>query len=403
MIRTRRNRAVLTGMGVLAANGTGIETFWANLVEGRSGIGPITLFDASDLPSRIAGEVKQFDPEAYVDPKLKPKRMGRFTQLGVAAARLAFQDAGLTPAELRRPADLPVVMGVSTNAMDLNEIEPQIHTAVTGIPVALSSAVSYMHDIHARLLTVSNGCASGLDAVAAAAAMIRRGEVDLALAGGAESGIVRYVVNCMLKCRKCSMRNDTPEKASRPFDRWRDYGVLAEGAGVVTLENFDHARARGARIYAEIVNQGSCTDNADDPEGGGFSTSMTRALHNSGLYTGDIDFISAHGPSDIYMDIVETDCIKHVFADRAYGIPVTSIKGATGCPMGVGGVLQLMAASLSVRHGLIPPTTNYETPDPRCDLDYVPGSPRHVSVRHGVINTHGFGRGNTSMVVRKAD
>ncbi len=397
------NRAVITGMGVLAANGTGLDEFWSTLLKGESGIGPITLFDASDLACRIAGEVKNFNPDDYIDPSLKPKRMGRFTQLGVAAARMAIEDAGVKTAEIRRQGFLPVVMGVSTNAMDLTSVAPRIHTAVAGVPHAAASAIGYHLDVDTRLITLSTGCASSLDAVATASNLIRTGQADIAIAGGTESAIVDYVIESMLKCKRCTTRNEEPERASRPFDKNRDYGLIAEGAGITIVENAEHAAARGVKPYAEIIGYASCADPKDSEEGCGMGNAMSSALSNAGRAINHVDYISAHGPSDIQMDIVETQQIKDVFGLRAYEIPVSSIKGATGCPMGAGGILQIISCCLAIRESIIPPTANYEFPDPNCDLDYVPLVGRRAEISCAMINTHGFGRGNSSMMLNKAD
>lgn len=399
-----RNRVVVTGIGVLAANGIGKGAFWSSLAAGRSGVGPITLFDASDLPCRIAGEVRGFDPEEFIDPSLKPKRrMGRFTQLGLAAAAMAVEDAGLDRQTLQRLPDLPVVMGISTSAQDLRARKPGIFTAVAGVPVAAASAIGYMFSTNPRLMTVSDGCASSLNAVNAASNMILAGQTDLAIAGGAEGSVERYVVEIMLKCRRCSTRNDEPEKASCPFDRRRDYGVVAEGAGIVVLENLDHALARGARIYGEITGYGCCGDPADGEEGSGLAKAMSMALINAGLREEHVDYVSAHGPSDIDMDRTETDAIKSVLGERAYHVPVSSVKGAIGCPMGAAGIIQLVAACITMENQAVPPTANYECPDPRCDLDYVPGTARPADVRTILVNTHGFGRGNGCLVLQKTD
>lgn len=403
MIKPRRNRAVITGMGVLAANGTGLDEFWSTLLAGKSGIGPITLFDASALACKIAGEVKNFDPSVYIDQSMRPKRMGRFTQLGIAAAKMAISDSHLTQEELERCVDLPVVLGVSTNAMDLTQVAPRIHTAVAGVPHAATSAIGYMHDVRTRLITLSTGCASSLDAVGMAARMIGEGESDVAVAGGAEAAIVHYVIESMLKCKRCSQRNDFPEKASRPFDADRDFGIMAEGAGIVILENEEHARARGARIYSRVAGYGTCADPRNSAEGTGMFQSMNLALHASGYSHKDVGCLFAHGPSDIDMDIVETQMIKSAFKEDAYLLPVTSIKGVTGCPMGAGGVLQLIAACCTIKQNLIPPTANYENPDPECDLDYVPRLPRQANIRTALINSHGFGRGNSSMIIESID
>jgi 3-oxoacyl-[acyl-carrier-protein] synthase II len=398
-----RNRAVITGMGILAANGTGIEEFWRTLLAGESGIGPITLFDASDLACRIAGEVKGFDPATYIEPELKPKRMGRFTQLGVAAARMAVKHAGLDPKALKALPQLPVVMGVSTSAMDLFAVEPRIHTAVSSVPHAVGSAIAYGYDLTARLITISNGCASSLDAVALGAQLIRSGQSDVVIAGGADAAVTHYVFDGMLKCRKCCTRNDDPQHASRPFDRHRDYGVLAEGAGIVILENLEHARARGATLYGEITGYGTCADPPDAEEGGGLARAMTQAMANAGCRPQDIQYVLAHGPSDMHMDITETRMIKEALGERAYAVPVTSIKGATGCPMGVGGVHEVIAAALTFSTGWMPPTANYQEPDPECDLDYVPGRARRAVVDHALINTHGFGRGNSCLTLSRVE
>ncbi len=402
MIQAKHNRAVITGMGVLAANGTGIDAFWESLVAGRSGIGPITLFDASDLACRIAGEVKDFDPELYVDPALKPRRMARATQLGVAASRLAVAHAGLDEQVWRAGQEVNVVMGVSTSAMDLFAVAPRIHTAVSSVPHAVTSAIAYTYGLTTRLQTISNGCASSLDAVAAAAELVRTGRADMVIAGGADAALTHYVLDGMLKCRRCSTRNDDPQHASRPFDRNRDYGVLGEGAGVVIVEHRAHAKARGATIYAEIGGYGTSGDLPHGAEGSGFALAMAAAVDNDGMYRTDIEHINAHGPSDISMDATESDMIKRVFGAHAYQIPVVSIKGVTGCPMGVGGVHQVIAGALTLHTGLIPPTANYEVPDPACDLDFVPGQGRKVQLRNVLINTHGFGRGNSSLILKSA-
>jgi 3-oxoacyl-[acyl-carrier-protein] synthase II len=403
MIKPKRNRAVITGMGVLAANGTGLDAFWSTLVAGQSGIGPITLFDASDLACRIAGEVKGFDPDEYIEAKFKPRRMGRFTQLGVAAARMALQHATLEQRDLKGMSALHIIMGVSTSAMDLFAFEPRIHTGVASVPHAAGSAIAYGFEVSARLMTISNGCASSLDAIASGAALIQSGEADIVIAGGTDAAVTHYVFDGMLKCRRCSTRNDDPLHASRPFDKNRDYGVLAEGAGIVVLENLEHAHARGATCYATVEGYGTYSDPPGSEEGSGLEKAMALAMENSALAPKDIQFINAHGPSDIQMDAVESRMIKKVFQHRAFDTPVMSIKAVTGCPMGVGGVHQTIASALALKNQLIPMTANYEEPDPECDLDYVPGQSRHAILEHVMINTHGFGRGNSALILRRAD
>ncbi len=402
MFSAHNRRAVVTGLGVLAPNGKTKESFWTSLMEGKSGIGPVTLFDASGLRCRIAGEVKNFEPERHIDSKFKPKRMARSSQFAVAASRMALTDAGLVPEDLLKLGDIPLVMGVSTTAMDLTQERPRPWTAVTSIPNAMGSAVAYTLGINAQLLTISTGCASGLDAVASAAEAINKGKAEIALAGAADAAVVRYVFECFSGARKLSQRNDEPEKANRPFDRDRDGGVISEGSAVMILENIEHAKARGAEAYCEISGYGTCADPINSEEGGGLKTAMQKALDNASLHKDRVDYINAHGPGDQNMDRCETRLIKEVFGEHAFHIPVSSIKGVTGNPMGVGCAHQLVAAALTIKNGIIPPTTNLENPDPECDLDYVPSVAREYAPATVLVNTHGFGRGNSSILLQRA-
>jgi len=397
-----RNRAVITGMGVLAPNGNSKDAYWKSLVDGRSGIGAVTLFDASDLPCRIAGEVKDFDPHRYIDPTLKPKkRMARASQFGIAATRMALDDAGLDLEALGELGEVPVVFGVSTSAMDLFANPPTMFTASASVPHAVGSAVAYTLGFDARLFTVSDGCASGLDALGVAAGEIEQGKADVVVAGSAESAITHYVFQGFARSRILSKRNDEPRKASRPFDRDRDGGVISEGAGVLILENLEHALGRGANVYAEITGYGASADPAESPPAAGMALAMRRALANACRRPEQIEHISAHAPSDAHMDRVETKLIKDVFGSHAYRIPVTSVKGATGNAMAVAGVHQFIGAALSIKHALVPPTANLENPDPECDLDCVSGSALALPLSIVLVNTHGFGRGNSSLVLER--
>ena len=394
------NRVVITGIGVFAANGSSREAFWTSLLEGRSGIAPITLFDTDEFQCKIAGEVKDFDPHDYIDPTLKPKRrMARASQLAIAAAHNAIKDAGLTVEALKKLGEVPVYMGVSTTAMDLRERPARPWSAISGVPHAVTSAISFSLGFQARLMTISNGCASGMDAVATAAESIRRGSVDLIVAGSSDAALTPYVFKCFESSRKVSLRNDAPDKACRPFDRDRDGGVAAEAAGILIIENLQHALARGATIYAELSGYGSSADVPGDREGSGLKRAMLAAMANGACPPEQINHIDAHAPSDPHMDRIEVELIKEVFGEHAYRIPVTSIKGATGNPMAVGGVLQMIAASLSLHHQVVPATTNLEIPDPQCDLDHVIGAPRHLPMDRTMVNTHGFGRGNSCVLL----
>lgn len=395
-----KNRVVITGIGVFSACGNSRDEFWNALLAGKSGIGPVTLFDASEFRCRIAGEVKKFDAHDYIDPTLKPKRrMARASQLAVGATHQAITDAGLDVSDLQQREVTPVIMGVSTTAMDLRERPARPWSAISGVPHAVTSAIAFSMGFQARLMTVSNGCASGMDAIATAADNIRHGASDLIIAGSSDAAITPYVFKCFDSSRKVSLRNDIPDKACRPFDRDCDGGVAAEAACILVVENLEHALARGAPIYAELNSYGSCADTPGDREGSGLKQAMETALANAGCLVSEIGHINAHAPSDPHMDRIEVGLIKTVFGDHAYRIPVTSIKGATGNPMAVGGVLQMVSASLSLLHQIVPPTTNLEIPDPQCDLEHVSGQPQYMTMQHAMVNTHGFGRGNSCILL----
>jgi 3-oxoacyl-[acyl-carrier-protein] synthase II len=383
----------------LAANGIGHRPFWQSLLKNESGIGPITLFDSSDLDCHIAGEVRGFHYADHVPQEMKPRRMGRFTHLAIAAAQQAVADAGWTPEALRARPTLHVVLGVSTSAMDLFADPPRIHTAVGSVPNAATSALGYLFNAQPRILTLSVGCSSSLEAVASAGQLVQSGQADLVIAGGTDAAVTHYVFDGMLKCRKCSTRNDDPKGASRPFDKDRDYGVLGEGAAVMVVENLETALARGATPYAEILSSAASGDPASTDEGSGLEYTMLHAMANAGCTPKDIQLISAHGPSDKYMDLLETNLIKRAMGSHAYRCPVTSIKGATGCPMGAGGAMQAVAACLSIREQVIAPTTNFFEGSEGCDLDYVPRVSRQTRLERVLINSHGFGRSNCSVIL----
>lgn len=394
-------RVVITGIGVLAANGIGKDAFWQSLLAGKSGIGPITLFDATGLDCRIAGEVKGFNPLDYIPAIHKPeKRMSRTSQLAVAATKLALQDAGLNVETLLSYGTIPVVMGVSTSAMDVLARPPTPISPLIFIPSAVASSISFSLGFRAEMTVLSSGCVAGMDAIAFAAERVRTGKSDLAISGGADSTMARNVFESFSMSRKLSCRNDDPAHASRPFDRDCDGAVIAEGAGIVILENVEHALARGATIYAEITGYGSAGDLGDSsPEGSGMGVAMRSAVANAGLWAEKIDFVNAHGPSDRHMDVIESALIKETFGRHAYRIPVTSIKAVTGNPMAAVSAFPVLSTALAIRHGRIPPTANLENPRPECDLDYVRKSDRLMTVHAALVNAHGFGRNNSSMIL----
>lgn len=406
------NRVVVTGIGILAPNGTGLDAFWKTLLEGKSGIGPITLFDASAFKSRIAGEVKNFDPLDYIEPELKPKRMARHTQLAFAATTMALKDADLNLNDLRLPSPTPVVIGVSMNSMDVleralhavNDIGPNraaASTAIASMPQAPANVIAERIGSCGNTATVSSACPSGLDALADAAAFIRSGEAELAVGGGTDAPITPLVIASFIASGLSSYHNDEPEKASRPFDLLRDSGVLSEGACVMVLENLERAEARGARVYLEITSYGKQRDHDMEKPASGLEGSMQIALANGSTVPAQIDYISAYGPGHPVLDAIEVDVIKSVFGRHAYAIPITSIKGVTGNALAAGGPFQLAAAALSIRDQMIPPTANYEVPDPHCDLDFVTVCPRKAKIDRALVNVRGLGGSASTMLVNR--
>jgi 3-oxoacyl-[acyl-carrier-protein] synthase II len=410
----KRNRVVITGMGVIAPNGIGLKAFWESLLAGRSGIGPITLFDPGELKSQIAGEVKGFNPLEYIEPELKPKRMARHTQFAYAATMMALQDAGLEISEADLPSPTPVVIGVSTSAMDIiersidnfeqrgsNGMSPTAVGALT--PQAAANAIADRIGARAHAATVSSACPSGLDAVSIAAAMIQSGESEVAIAGGADAPITKHTFAAFIASGLNSYRNNEPEKASRPFDLERDSGVISEGAGIFVLENLERAQARGARIYLEIGGFARQRDRAPDDPASGLVDSMQIALANARRSINDIDYISAYGPGHPVLDSAEVRYIKEVFGERAYSIPISSIKGVTGNPLAAGGPMQIAACALSFRDQIIAPTANYEVADPSCDLDFVPNRPRKAALNCILMNVRGLGGSASSLVVDRCE
>ena len=348
----RKNRVVVTGLGILAANGSGKEAFWRPLLAGQSGIGPITLCDVSDLKVKIAGEVKNFNPDDYLPGTVKAKRVSRHVQLAVAASRMALEDAQLKTSELLKVAPISIIFGISMAGFDL--IESQMRRLVTkGAHAVLPTVVGCVHltaactvaeflAVPTRISTLATGCVGGLDAIAEAASMIREGRTEVAIAGASDAPIETSLVAGFSAARMLSLSLEPPQKVSRPFDLGRSGGVLAEGSAMVILENAEHALARGAKPYLEITGFGSASDFTPE-SGSGLALSMRDALANASLLPADINYISAHGPSDVEIDRVETEAIKQVFGQYAYRVPVSSIKGATGNPLSAGGAMQVVA------------------------------------------------------------
>jgi 3-oxoacyl-(acyl-carrier-protein) synthase len=411
----KRTRVVVTGMGVLAPNGSGLEAFWDSVVHGRSGIGPITLFDATGYRSRIAGEVKGFDPLDYIDAKEKPRRLARGTQLAFAATRCALADSKLKLSDVHGETHgpVPVVLGVGTSAMDIlqdgfdslrdrgpGSIKP--FAVGSCAPQAAASFIGRMLGVSTRTSTISSTCVSGLDAIATAAASIRSGESEVAIAGGADAPITPLAMASFATAGLSSSRNEQPERASRPFDRDRDSGVISEGAGMVVLESLEHALARGAQPYCEIASYGIQTDLDPNSPGSGLNYTMSAALANGNYNPADIDYICAYGPGHPIFDKIELLMIKRVFGERANSIPISSIKGVTGNPLAAAGPLQLISCGMSLRKNLIPPTANCENLDADCDLDIVRGKARRAKLNRILLNVRGLGGGNSTLIVERA-
>lgn len=407
-----KNRVVVTGLGVVAANGIGVDAFWKSLLENQSGIGRISLFDTTGFSNNIAGEVRGFSLQQFVSKPLKISRLARHTQFALAATAMALKSSGLKNELTTHRGPVPVVMGTSTSAVDIvqhgvdtcREKGPRHTTPFVithGPPHAMSCEIARVFEIPAAVTTISNTCASGVDAIGTAFHIIRSGRADIAIAGSTDAPLTPSSYASLLACNMASKQQMHPAKASRPFDIHRDGGVMAEGSGVIILESLDHALARQARILSEVTGYSSQLDDLHGPPGNGIANAMKAALCNASRLPRDVDLVNAHGPSDPQLDRTETEAIKSALGGYSSMAAVVSIKGATGNPLSAAGTLQAISTAMSIHTGIIPPTTNYEYPDPECDLDYVPRTPRHHPVHCAVINSHGIGGGNSCLIMER--
>ena len=408
-----RPRVVITGMGMLSPLGNTVEESWENMMAGRSGITRITQFDASELPTQIAGEVKDFVARDYMDFK-EARRMSRASQLAVAAARMAVADAGL-PERVPDSDRVGVLVGTAAGGMEraFEEIDTFHERGFRAVsPFGMTMFLCNMPTHHVSLTTGSTGplstivaaCATGTQTIGEGAEFIRRGAADMMFAGGVEGLIHSSAIVGFGAMRALSTHfNDAPERASRPFDKDRDGFILAEGAAVVVLERLDKALARGARIYGEVLGHASSSDAyhvaAPDPEAKGAIRAMQCALDDAGLTPNDVDYINAHGTSTPVNDATETLAIKRLFGERAWQVPISSTKSAMGHAMGAAGTIESIFTLLGLGREIIPPTWNYETPDPECDLDYVPNAPRPAPIRIALKNSFGLGGQNACLVL----
>jgi 3-oxoacyl-[acyl-carrier-protein] synthase II len=408
-------RVVVTGLGVVTPLGHDLETFWKNLISGRCGIDRIAAFDATAFDTQIAGEVRNFDPApAFPSPK-DVRRTDRYSQFGVYAAWSALKDSGAELDKLNRD-EIGVIIGSGIGGLETTSAQIKIlHERGPGrlspfmIPMLISNMASGLFSMYQNLrgpnFATCSACATANHAIGEAWRTIKMGEAKMMFAGGAEAAIVPIGIGGFCAMKAMSTRNDDPKTASRPFDKDRDGFVMGEGAGVVVLEELEHAKKRGAKIYCELAGYGNTADayhlTAPSPNGEGASRCMKMALRSGGLTIEDINYINAHGTSTPQGDVCETQAIKAVFGERAKKIAVSSTKGATGHMLGAAGAVEMTVCGLAIKHGVVPPTINLQTPDPECDLDYVPNTAREMKVNAIINNSFGFGGHNASIAAKK--
>jgi 3-oxoacyl-[acyl-carrier-protein] synthase II len=407
-------RTAVTGIGVVSPVGSGKDDFWAALVAGKNGAGAITRFDASSFPVRIACEVKGFDPDAFID-KRESRKMDLSTQYGVAASLMAWKDSAMADCRFD-PDRVGVVIGSGVGG--IQTLEDQ-HTVLMEkgprrispffIPMLISDMSSGMVSIMLGLRGVNfatvSACASAAHAIGEAFRAIERGEADVVVAGGTEAAICPLAAAGFASMKALSFRNDEPTRASRPFDAGRDGFVLGDGAGVVVLEELEHARGRGARIYCEVVGYGATADafhmTAPAPEGAGGARAMALALADAHAAPDQVQYLNAHGTSTPLNDKCETEAIKTVFGAHAKKLAISSTKSMIGHLLGAAGGVEFAATALAIANSVMPPTINYETPDPECDLDYVPNQARDAKITYALTNSFGFGGHNAVLALRR--
>ncbi len=409
-------RVVITGLGVVTPIGTGVDDFYQGLISGRNGVGRVTLFDPSEYSSQMAAEVRDFDPLHYMDAK-KLKTMDRFVQFAFVAAKLTLEDSGLDLGKVdRNRFGVFIGSGNGGNKSIQEEwavlcekgpgrVSPRFITKVL-INMA-ASQVSIEWGLKGPILSMSNACSTGNHSIGSAYRIIQYNEADVMLAGGAEAAVTELPYAGFCALRAMSRRNDDLEHASRPFDKMRDGFVMGEGAGVVLLEELEHALSRDARIYAEVIGYGSTGDAyhmvAPPPDGDGAARAMRIALDDASIDREKITYVSAHGTSTPLNDKVETLALKTVYGEHAYRIAVSATKSMFGHLLGGASGIELSAACLAIHRGVIPPTINYEVPDPECDLDYVPNEAREAKIDYAMCNSFGFGGLNAVIVLKRFD
>ncbi|MFC5471954.1 beta-ketoacyl-ACP synthase II [Cohnella suwonensis] len=406
-------RVVVTGMGVVTSLGSDLPTLWNNLMNAKSGISTIEAFDTTEYTTKIAAEIKDFDPSLYIDKK-DSRKMDRFVQFGVAASKMAIEDAKLEIGVNADPERVGVVVGSGIGGLGTWEDQ---HTILMNkgprrvSPFFIPMMIANMASGQISMITGAKGpntaavsaCATGTHSIGDSFKMIQRGDADVMICGGAEATIRPIGMAGFCSMRAMSTRNDEPEKASRPFDAGRDGFVMGEGSGVMILESLEHAKARGARIYAEVIGYGMSGDAYDmvEPDPQGAARSMKKALKDAGIEPSEVDYINAHGTSTPVGDKSETTAIKSVFGEHAYKLAVSSTKSMTGHLLGAAGGVEAVIVGLTLQNGVIPPTANLDDQDPELDLDYVPNVPREADVKIALSNSFGFGGHNATIILRK--
>lgn len=409
-----KRRIVITGLGVVSPIGIGRESFWDALKNGRSGAGLVSFFDTTDYPCKIDAEVKGFDPEQFIEKK-QVRRMDRFTQYAYAAADMAIKDSGLDTASVDKDR-VGIIVGSGIGGLSTIEEEHAVlkeKGARRVSPFLIPKLISNMApgEIAIRWgftgpnYAVSSACATSNHAIGDALRLLRYGDADVIVAGGSEAAITPLGFAGFCSARTLSTRNDAPQKASRPFDKDRDGFVMGEGAGIVVLETLEHAKARGAKIYAELAGYGATDDayhiTAPNPEATSAVKAMKRALEDAEIKPEDVQYVNAHGTSTSLNDKTETKALKIVFGDHAKKLAISSTKSMTGHLLGAAGVVELIATVLCIQNKTAHPTINYETPDPECDLDYIPNKARPLEINAALSNSLGFGGHNAVLVVKR--
>src|SRR6202171_1061168 len=406
-------RVAVTGMGFITPIGHDTETVWSNLIEGVSGVGPITRFDTEQHSAKVAAEGKNFDPADYMDRKTA-RNIGRFCQFALAASKMAVEQSGLVPADMD-PDDVGVIVSTAIGGMEEIEKNQTIllergvrRVSPFTVPMMIPDMGAGIVAMHLKAggpnYSVVSACASSAHGIGEAAEIIKRGDAIAMIAGGTEATITPLTLGAFCQIKAVSERNDEPEKACRPFDIGRDGFVMGEGAVMMVLEDMEHAKKRGAKILAEIAGYGATADmyhfTAPQPEGKGAMRAMRRALQKSGVELTDVGYINAHGTSTKLGDVAETKAIKAVFGDHAYKLAVSSTKSVHGHLLGAAGAIEAAACVLALDRGLLPPTINLDDPDPECDLDYVPNKARKADVKVALSHSFGFCGHNASLVIK---